>query len=93
MAFLLPPGVLEERQCPTDHTHMTTVVHLAAHSYFSLLGATASPEVLAARAAADGMAHLALADTHALYGAVAFDRACRAVGVHPILGMTVTVMA
>lgn len=91
MAFLQPPGVLEERQCPTDHTHMSTVVHLAAHSYFSLLGATASPEALAARAAADGMAHLALADTHALYGAVAFDRACRAVGVHPILGMTVTV--
>jgi len=71
---------------------MSTVVHLAAHSYFSLLGATASPEALAARAAADGMTHLALADTHALYGAVAFDRACRAVGIHPILGMTVTTM-
>ena len=70
---------------------MSTVVHLAAHSYFSLLGASASPEALATRAAADGMAHLALADTHALYGAVTFDRACRAVGVQPILGMTVSV--
>jgi DNA polymerase III subunit alpha len=37
------------------------------------------------------MSHLALADTGALYGAVAFSRACRAMGVMPILGMTVTV--
>ena len=37
--------------------------------------------------------HLALTDTDALYGAVAFDRACRAAGIQPILGTTVTVQA
>jgi DNA-directed DNA polymerase III PolC len=45
------------------------------------------------RAAAEGMTHLALTDTNALYGAVAFERACRAAGIQPILGMTVTVPA
>jgi DNA-directed DNA polymerase III PolC len=46
---------------------------------------------LAARAAGEGMTHLALTDTNALYGAVAFSRACQAAGVQPILGMVVTV--
>ncbi len=37
------------------------------------------------------MGQLALTDTNALYGAVAFSRACQARGVQPILGMVVTV--
>jgi DNA polymerase-3 subunit alpha len=45
------------------------------------------------RAAAEGMTHLALTDTNALYGAVAFERACRAAGIQPLLGMTVTAQA
>ena len=65
--------------------------HLQVHSHFTLLGGTAPVDELAARAAAEGMTHLALTDTNALYGAVAFDRACREAGVNPILGMTVTV--
>ena len=65
--------------------------HLQVHSHFSLLGGTASVAELAARAAAEGMTHLALTDTNALYGAVAFRRACLAAGVGPILGMTATV--
>ncbi len=65
--------------------------HLEVHSNLTLLGGTAPVAALATRAAAEGMSHLALTDTNALYGAVAFDRACRAVGVEPILGMTVTV--
>jgi DNA polymerase-3 subunit alpha len=65
--------------------------HLQVHSHFTLLGATASVEDLATRAAAEGMTHLALTDTGALYGAVAFDRACREAGIQPILGMTATV--
>jgi DNA polymerase-3 subunit alpha len=66
-------------------------VHLNVHSWYSLLGATASVEALAARAAQDGMTHLALTDTNVLYGAVAFQRACLAAGVQPIIGMTATV--
>ncbi|MDW8270091.1 MAG: PHP domain-containing protein, partial [Anaerolineae bacterium] len=62
-------------------------VHLHVHSHFTLLGGTAAVEALAARAAAEGMSHLALTDTHALYGAVAFARACRQLGVQPIIGM------
>ena len=64
--------------------------HLEVHSHFTLLGGTASVTELAGRAAADGMSHLALTDTNALYGVVAFDRACRERGVQPIIGMTVT---
>ena len=65
--------------------------HLHVHSHFTLLGATASPAELAQQAAADGLTSLALTDRDALYGAVVFDRACRAAGMRPILGMTVSV--
>jgi predicted oxidoreductase len=37
-------------------------------------------------AADDGLSHLALTDTNVLYGAVAFDRACRDAGIQPIIG-------
>lgn len=67
--------------------------HLEVHSHFTLLGATPSVADLASRAQADGMTHLALTDTNALYGAVAFARACRAAGIQPIIGMTLTVSA
>ena len=39
------------------------------------------------------MSHLALTDTNALYGAVAFGRACREKGIQPIVGMTLTATA
>jgi DNA polymerase-3 subunit alpha len=72
-------------------TQLANPVHLNVHSWYSLLRATASVEALAARAAQDGMTHLALADTNVLYGAVAFQRASLAAGVQPIIGMTATV--
>jgi DNA polymerase III alpha subunit len=65
--------------------------HLHVHSHFTLLGGTASVQALVATAAADGMAALALTDDCALYGAVAFSRACRAAGIQPITGMAVRV--
>jgi DNA polymerase-3 subunit alpha len=65
--------------------------HLHVHSHFTLLGGTASVAELANQAAVEGMTHLALTDTNALYGAVAFARACQAAGIKPILGMSVTV--
>ncbi|HAJ37064.1 MAG TPA: hypothetical protein DCL15_15390 [Chloroflexi bacterium] len=74
-------------------TRAANFVHLNVHSWYSLLSATASVEALAARAAQDGMTHLALTDTNVLYGAVAFQRACLAAGVQPIIGMTATVAA
>ena len=69
------------------------ITHLHVYSHFTLLGGTASVEALAQRAAADGLSHLALTDDHALYGAVAFSRACRATGIQPIIGMAVRVAA
>ena len=72
---------------------MTPMTHLAVHSWYTLLGATAPVASLAQRAAEDGMTHLALTDTHALYGAVAFARACAAAGIQPILGLTARVIA
>ena len=65
--------------------------HLETHSYYTLLGSTIPVTELAARAAVEGMSHLALTDTNALYGVLAFNRACQAVGVQAIIGMTVTV--
>ena len=65
--------------------------HLEVHSHFTLLGGTASVTELAGRASADGMSHLALTDTNALYGAVAFARACREASVQPVIGLTLTV--
>ncbi len=65
--------------------------HLHVHSHFTLLGATPSLAALAARARADGLSQLALTDTNVLFGAVAFARECRAAGIRPIIGMTVTV--
>ncbi len=72
----------------SDTSHFT---HLHAHSHFSLLGGTASPEALAQQAAASGLKALALTDTFGLYGAVAFDKACRAAGIKPITGLVVPV--
>lgn len=72
-------------------TEKTTTTHLHVHSLYTLLGGTASVADLVARAVADGLTHLALTDTNALYGAVAFTRACGAAGIRPILGMTVSV--
>ena len=64
------------------------ITHLHVHSTYTLLGATASIDALARQARRDGLTHLALTDTDALYGVVEFHRACRAVGVQPILGMS-----
>jgi DNA-directed DNA polymerase III PolC len=55
------------------------------------MGATASIEGLVERAKADGLRALALTDTHALYGAIAFRKVCRERGIKPLLGMTVCV--
>lgn len=65
--------------------------HLHVHSQYTLLGATAPVQSLVEQAAADGLAHLALTDTHALYGAVAFAQACEEAGVQPVIGMMVQV--
>ena len=61
-------------------------IHLHTHSHFSFLDGASSPLALAERAAAVGQDALALTDWGGVYGAIAFDRACRGVGVRPIHG-------
>src|SRR5687767_11154637 len=70
-----------------------TLTHLNLHSHYSLLGATPKLDDALALAAAQGMGALALTDSNALYGAVAFARSCVQAGIQPITGMTVTVAA
>ncbi|HET9464340.1 MAG TPA: PHP domain-containing protein, partial [Gemmatimonadales bacterium] len=62
------------------------MIHLHAHTHFSFGLGVSSPDVLARAAAERGFGALACTDTNGVYGAVAFQRACDAVGVRPILG-------
>lgn len=62
-------------------------MHLNAHSYFSLRYGTLSPENLAAAAAAQGIAALALTDINNTSAALPFVRACEKHGIRPILGV------
>lgn len=65
------------------------MIHLNAHSYFSLLSGLPSPAALAECARRAGQTALALTDHNRLTGAIEFTQACRDVGIRPILGMEV----
>ena len=65
-------------------------IELHCHSYFSLLDGASSPEALVQRAKMLGMDALALTDHDAVYGAVRFDKAARAAGLHPVFGAELT---
>lgn len=61
--------------------------HLHVHSCFSFLNGGSGVEALVRRAAACGYRELALTDTHGLYGAVRFHRACEESGIRPLIGV------
>jgi DNA polymerase III alpha subunit len=63
-------------------------VSLHTHSHFSLMEGVDAPEALLQRAADLGYDALALTDSNALHGAVAFVEAARRFPVRPILGAT-----
>ena len=63
---------------------MITPLHV--RSAYSLLSGTALPQRLAALAAAQGHARLAMTDVNALYGATIFYKEALAAGVRPIIG-------
>jgi len=65
-------------------------IALHCHSYFSLLDGASSPEALVQRVKALGMDALALTDHDPVYGAVRFDKAARAAGLHPVFGAELT---
>ena len=62
-------------------------VHLNVHSAHSLLAGASRLEELAALAAAQGHTALALTDSDAVYGSLAFQACAEAVGVRPIVGV------
>ncbi len=80
----LPPMIrLLMSGLPNDFTN------LRVHSHFSLMQAVPSVEQLVERAVGAQQRALALTDHRLLTGAVAFDRACRAAGIKPLVGLTV----
>jgi DNA polymerase-3 subunit alpha len=66
---------------------MAEFVHLHVHSEYSLLDGLSSCRELATRAAELGMDALALTDHGAMFGALQFYKACRALGIKPIIGL------
>ncbi len=78
--------------CTIEMTAASDYIELHAHSYFSLLDGASSPEALVERAAQLGMTALALTDHDAVYGAVRFESAARATGIHAIFGAELTLV-
>lgn len=70
---------------------MSGFVHLHLHSEYSLLDGACRITDIPKAAAAAGHTAVALTDHGAMYGAVAFFRACRDAGVKPIIGCEVYV--
>ncbi len=66
---------------------MAEFVHLHVHSEYSLLDGLSSCRELAERAVELGMPALALTDHGAMYGAVQFYKACKSVGIKPLIGV------
>ncbi len=67
-----------------------TFVHLHVHSVYSLLDSACRLEELVQSAREMGMPALALTDRNALYGVIPFHDLCRQNGLHPVLGMEIT---
>lgn len=68
---------------------MSDFVHLHLHSEYSLLDGACRINELAKKAKAEGHKALAITDHGAMYGAVAFYKACKAEGIKPIIGCEV----
>ncbi len=61
--------------------------HLHVHTEYSLLDGFSRIKKLVKQAKALGMAHLAITDHGAMYGAIEFYKACKAEGLNPIIGI------
>ena len=66
-------------------------VHLHVHSEFSLLDGACRIDKAAERVKELGQSALAITDHGVMYGVVAFYKACKAAGIHPIIGCEVYV--
>ena len=68
---------------------MVPFAHLHVHSEYSLLDGACRIEELADRVAALGQTACALTDHGVMYGVIDFYRACKARGIHPVIGCEV----
>lgn len=68
---------------------MTEYTHLHVHTEYSLLDGACRIKPLVKRAKELGMHSLAMTDHGAMYGAVDFYLACKAEGIHPVIGCEV----
>ena len=68
---------------------MVPFAHLHVHSEYSLLDGACRIEGLVDRVAALGQSACALTDHGVMYGVIDFYRACKAKGVHPVIGCEV----
>ena len=64
-------------------------VHLHLHTEFSLLDGACRINKLVKRVKELGQTACAITDHGVMYGAVDFYRACKAEGIHPIIGCEV----
>ncbi|MCL1630616.1 DNA polymerase III subunit alpha [Sporolactobacillus sp. CPB3-1] len=67
-----------------------TFVHLHVHSEYSLLDSTCRIDQLVAQAQRFGQKAIALTDRNVMYGVIPFYRACMRSGLHPLIGMEVS---
>ena len=65
--------------------------HLHVHTEYSLLDGSSKIKEIAARAKELGMDSLAITDHGVMYGVIDFYRACKAVGIRPVLGCEIYV--
>ena len=70
---------------------MAAFAHLHVHSEYSLLDGACRIEGLVDRVAALGQTACALTDHGVMYGVIDFYRACKAKGIHPVIGCEVYV--
>ena len=71
----------------TDAIMTPNYVSLHNHSFYSLLDGLSSPKALASEAKKHGMPAVALTDHGTCAGLYQFQKACKEVGIKPILGM------
>ncbi|WP_100488852.1 DNA polymerase III subunit alpha [Sporolactobacillus pectinivorans] len=67
--------------------------HLHVYSEYSLLNSTCRIGELVERAKKEGQLSLALTDKNVLYGVIPFYNACKKAGIHPVIGMELSIAA
>lgn len=77
---------MELKELQRETVTVDGFVHLHLHSIYSALDGTCKPEDVAKKAKEFGMPAVAVTDHNHLGGTLEFQRACKKVGIKPILG-------